>query len=164
MAGTKRNKSGCVSILVSPFYASCLYLYHGVDGSTDNWQKMQIMPDSKLCTYYKSPFKQPVLLYTLVNVKIATCANYLLNWRTQLKTLQLLNQCWIQRLKRLDGSLGWDARERTPSPEWPKEGHWAYRRERHTYRPRTEGCCSLTSDPFQRWTGITNCSLNQCYC
>lgn len=72
-----KQKSGCVAILVSPFYPSLFYLYHGVDGSTDNWQKMQIVPDSKLGTYYKSPFKQPVLLYTLVNVKIATCANYL---------------------------------------------------------------------------------------
>lgn len=71
-----KQKSGCVAILVLPFYRTYFYLYQGVDGSTDNWQKMQIRPDSKLGTYDKSPFKQPVLLYTLANVKIATCTNY----------------------------------------------------------------------------------------
>lgn len=88
-----KQMSECVAILISSFSPTRFCLYHGVDSSIDNCQKMQIMPDSKLCTYYKSPFKQAILLYTLVNVKIATCTNYLQKWRTQLKTLQLLYKC-----------------------------------------------------------------------
>lgn len=71
---------------------------------------------------------------------------------------------WIQRPKRLSRSLGQDAREADASPGPPKEGQWVYRRGWHTPDTDREGCCSLTSDPFHRWEGITERSLGQCYC
>lgn len=146
-----KQMSGRVAFLISSFSPTRFYLYHGVDSSTDNCQKMQITPASKFCTYYKSPFKQAILLYTLVNVKIATCTNYLQNWRTQLKTLQLLYKCRIQCLKWRDWSLGWEARGVWYQAQGSirREGRETGRNYIHQDKNR-EGYYSLSSDLFQR--------------
>lgn len=59
----------------------------------------------------QKPFKQAVVLCTLVTVKIVTCTNYLQNWTTELNTLQLLHNCWmLGRRYQAQGSLRSESR------------------------------------------------------
>lgn len=149
-----KQKSGWVAILVSPFYPTCIYLYHGVDSSTDNWQKMQIRPDSKFCTYIKAHFNNEFCCKHLQMSKLRLARIICNIGKLQLKTLQSLYKHWIQHL---NWSLGCDAREEDIKPRaaWP----WRVGLHEGMIHPRP---CSLSSDSFQRWKGMVKCSLGQC--